>query len=357
LKFLSLASHESSEAKASFPYIVGIVIMTSNLPLNPLITLVLCTHNGARFLQAQLDSLLKQTYSNTEILIFDDASCDTTAQIIEKQAKLHSNISVYINNQRLGFIANFEQAISYWLAQKKSDYLAFCDQDDIWHSDKLMLSLKALKALETRHPNLPALVHCDLRLINAKNQQISPSFFASKNLSFPEKKSLGKLLGYNGVMGNTLLINRRLAKICLPFPPRLKYHDYWISLVNELFGKRKTIQKTLIDYRIHNKNTSNNRQAKAQDWKSVFPLTANKKLAIPFFCDRREPLIHYLLENFPDLSEADRVLLAEFQRYLKADMSRMEALLFLFKKGFLKQGWKHKVSLFFRLLVMSKPSH
>jgi hypothetical protein len=214
--------------------------------------------------------------------------------------------------------------------------------------------LKALNELETSYPKLPALVHCDLRLINASDQQINPSFFTSKNLHFSEKKSLSQLLGYNGVMGNTLLINRYLAKICLPFPPQLKYHDYWISLVNELFGKRKTLQEALIDYRIHDKNTSSNRQTKVQGWMSIFKPTTNKKLAIPFFDDQRKPLIHYLLQKFPDLNEDDRILLSKFQRYLNADMSRMEALHFLFQNGFLKQGWKHKASVFFRLLVMSK---
>ncbi len=323
----------------------------------PLISIILCTYNGEKFLQAQLDSLLKQTYENIEILIFDDASSDSTTQIVARYAQLHSSISLYNNGQRLGFIGNFEQAIIYWLEQCRSDYIALCDQDDVWHPDKLTQSLDALITLEALYPHLPALVHCDLRLINAKNQPIHASFFASKNLSFPNKKSLSKLLGYNGAMGNTLLINRPLAKICLPFPPQLKYHDYWISLVNELFGNRKTIQETLIDYRIHDKNTSNNRQTKAQGWMSIFKPITNKKLAIPFFCDQRKPLIHYLLQNFPNLCEDDRMLLLQFQRYLNAEMSRMEALHFLFQNGFLKQSWKHKSSVFFRLLVMSKTSH
>ena len=328
--------------------------MPSNIDSNPLISIILCTYNGERFLQAQLDSLLRQTYANIELLIFDDASCDTTLEILEKYAVLHANIVLSINNQRLGFIANFEQAIAYWLKQKRSDYMALCDQDDLWHPHKLALSLKELNELEASYPKLPALVHCDLRLINASDQQINPSFFASKNLHFSEKKSLAQLLGYNGVMGNTLLINRHLAKICLPFPPQLKYHDYWISLVNELFGKRKTIKQTLIDYRIHSKNTSNNRQAKGQGWRSVFKSVTHKKLALPFFDNHRAPLIDYLLRKFPDLNDDDRMLLLQFQRYLNADMSRIEALLFLFQNGFLKQGWKHKISVFFRLLVMSK---
>jgi glycosyltransferase involved in cell wall biosynthesis len=329
--------------------------MPSNTP--PSISILLCTYNGEKFLQAQLDSLLNQSFKTIEILIFDDASDDATPQIIETYSTLHANISLHINPQRLGFIINFEHAITYCLTHSPSDYIALCDQDDIWHPHKLTTSLKALKKLETRYPNFPALVHCDLRLINADNQQIHPSFFASKHLIFPNKKAVSTLLGYNGVMGNTLLINRHLAKICLPFPSQLKYHDYWISLINELFGKRKTIQQPLIDYRIHNKNTSNNRQSNPHHWKNNDYTIIDKKLAIPFLCDRREPIIHHLLQKYPEISANDRILLLQFHRYLSTDMGRIEAILFLFKNKFLKENWKHKVSVFWRLLIMKKQSH
>jgi glycosyltransferase involved in cell wall biosynthesis len=314
----------------------------------PFVSILLCTYNGEQFLQTLLDSLLTQSSVTVEILIFDDASDDTTTQIIETYGTLHANISLHINPQRLGFIANFEQAITYCLEHNPLSYIALCDQDDVWHSNKLITSCQALKELETHHPNLPALVHCDLRLINADNQQIHPSFFTSKILSFPDKKAVNKLLGYNGVMGNTLLINHRLARMCLPFPSQLKYHDYWISLVNELFGKRKTIQQPLIDYRIHTTNTSNNRLLAKQ---------GRKKLAIPFFCDQREPIIHHLLQKFPNLSDNDRILLLQFRRYLSADMNRIEAILFLFRNKFLKKNWAHKISVFCRLLITRKQSH
>lgn len=327
--------------------------MNNNKPI-PLISIILCTYQGERFLQTQLDSLLKQSYPTVEIHIFDDASTDATQHIIRHYAALHSTISFHINTQRMGFVANFEQAIAYCLKQKTTHYIALCDQDDRWHTDKLSVSIKALTQLEQQYPQRPALVHCDLRLIDAEDQLIHPSFFARKHLHFPNKKAVTTLLGYNGVMGNTLLINRFLANICLPFPPQLTYHDYWISLVNELFGKRKTLQHPLIDYRIHSNNTSNNRQKKGG---AIYQKIGRKKVELPFFSDQREPLIRYLLENYSDLTATDRALLLQFQRYLTVKMKRWEALLFLFQNGFLKKNGKHKLSVCFRLLIMSKPQH
>jgi glycosyltransferase involved in cell wall biosynthesis len=327
---------------------------SENPPSPLLISIILCTYQGEKFLQTQLDSLLNQSYANIEILIFDDASSDTTTQIIEKYTIRYPNIYLFKNHQRLGFVKNFEKAITYWLKQNKSDYLALCDQDDLWHSNKLTNSMTTLQELEQLHPNFPALVHCDLRLINTKNQVIQPSFFAYKSLDFPDNKALGKLLGYNGVMSNTLLINRHLANICLPFPPQLKYHDYWISIINELFGVRKTIQQPLIDYRIHQENTSNNRQKQKSHWWSFSFERLNKKLITPFYADNRKSTISYVLQKFSHLNTNDQMLLFQFQRYLSTDMNHREALLFLFQNGFLKQGWKHKASVCFRILVTDK---
>ncbi len=317
--------------------------------MTPLASILLCTFQGEKYLQQQLDSLLTQSYQNFNIYIFDDASTDNTVRIVKKYLSLHTNIYLNINKQQLGFVRNFEHAINMCLNQEKCHYFALCDQDDIWHKDKLFLSMRAMRILEINHPQKAALVHCNLRVVNDKLQEIAPSFFDYKNISLPSNTSVNKVLGYNGIMGNTLLINRHLAKACLPFPKPLKYHDYWISLVNELFGVRTTLAQTLIDYRIHQNNISNNKNItrKSKNWRFV----SFSQLPPPFLSDKREYTMQHLLTHYPDLKDDDRLLLIQYQRYLTADMGRIEALHFLFFKQFLKNGWKHKLSVFFRVLI------
>src|SRR4051812_21315110 len=98
------------------------------------LSIALCTWNGARFLQAQLDSYLAQRRRPDELVVCDDGSSDATMQILTQFAQ-HSPFPVRIsrNPQRLGVVANFEKAIG--LCQ--GDVIVLSDQDDVWNPDKL----------------------------------------------------------------------------------------------------------------------------------------------------------------------------------------------------------------------------
>lgn len=315
------------------------------------INILLCTFNGERFLPDLLNSLIKQSHSLFEIYIFDDASTDATPRILEGYSNKHTNIHLRFNTHRLGFINNFEQALHYVLAKTPTNHIAFCDQDDIWHKNKLADSQNALTVLEQQHPNKPALIHSNLQMIDENGNLITHSFFKQKSLSFPHHKSISTLLGYNGVMGNTLLINRQLAMLCLPFPKPLKYHDYWISSVNELFGVRTTLDKPLISYRIHNNNTSNNKRKTKTSLKTTFKKVLQRNYLLPFFHDQREHAIQHLLRHFPSLEADDRRFLEQYHQYLTAQTNRLEALAFLVNNRLLKPNWKHKLSVTFRVLL------
>ena len=61
------------------------------------VSIVLCTYNGAKYLQEQLDSILAQTYPLHEIIIQDDGSTDNTWQILEEYEEKHPLIHIYHN--------------------------------------------------------------------------------------------------------------------------------------------------------------------------------------------------------------------------------------------------------------------
>mgnify|MGYP003081550613 FL=1 len=61
------------------------------------VSIVLCTYNGAKYLQEQLDSILAQTYPMHEIIIQDDGSTDNTWQILEKYEEKYPLIHIYHN--------------------------------------------------------------------------------------------------------------------------------------------------------------------------------------------------------------------------------------------------------------------
>lgn len=302
-----------------------------------LISIALCTYQAEVFLASQLNSVLTQSHQNIEIHIFDDCSSDSTLSIVSSYEESHSNIHLHINESRLGFVKNFEQAIA--VLSSKNGYIALCDQDDIWHSNKLASCLRALKLLEKKHPNKPVLVHSDLRMVNDKGQCIHSSFFKYKHLELPTEKSLAKILGYNGVMGNTVLMNNTLARLALPFPESLKYHDYWLALVNETFGVRATLNEQLIDYRIHNHNASDNRLSK--------PI--KKRSSLPFMEDSREKTLAYFLSHY-EVEKKDKEVITAFYDYLCLKKSRVSLVFLLLKYEFLRNNWRYRFRVFRRLL-------
>ncbi|WP_299880751.1 glycosyltransferase family 2 protein [uncultured Cocleimonas sp.] len=297
------------------------------------IHVILCCYQGEKYISKQLDSILAQDYPLIEIHVSDDCSVDSTLSIVSEYCAKYPNISFYRNHKNLGFLKNFESS----LERVSGKYFALCDQDDIWCTDKLSLSMQELQFLENSYPDKPILIHSDLELINDQDEVIESSFFTKKGLVFSETKSLALILGHCGVMGNTILMNRNLIEKALPFPVQLKYHDYWFALINECFGVRKTISKPLVKYRLHDTNTSNNK------------LIKTKSNTLPFMQDNRFQTIEYLLSNY-DLFPEDEPIVKSFYDYLSLKQSRFSHFMFLLNNNFFKRSFFYRINAFFKIM-------
>jgi glycosyltransferase involved in cell wall biosynthesis len=106
----------------------------------PLVSIAMCTYNGAKFMAKQLESIINQTYKNLEIVIVDDRSTDDTVAIVEQFAKNDERIKFYQNETNLGFNKNFEKAVNL----TTGDYISISDQDDIWLPTKIEDLLNAI---------------------------------------------------------------------------------------------------------------------------------------------------------------------------------------------------------------------
>jgi glycosyltransferase involved in cell wall biosynthesis len=212
------------------------------------ISIAMTTYNGAKYIEAQLDSLLSQTLPPEEIVICDDCSTDGTAAILARYAK-SDLIKVYINERQLGVIENFKQAVSFC---SSTNFIALADQDDVWHSDKLQLQAKALNNFDAA---VPALVYTDLALVDRDLQLISPSFMRVLNIR-PEKESLGSLLYGNFITGCTIMFNSSMRPYFLQTPKEAYMHDAWLGLVAFSIGKQTYIPRPLINYRQHGSNVT-----------------------------------------------------------------------------------------------------
>ncbi len=216
------------------------------------ISIALCTHNGAKYLPLQLKSIVSQRVQPYEIVICDDLSSDNTVSMIQEfasSAKIPTRI--YYNAERIGVIANFSKAISLC----RGEYVALCDQDDIWLSEKLELTLKKMKEAEGKYGSeIPLLVHTDLTVINSEDEPIASSFMRMQKLQPRHADILKMLPVQNIVTGCTVLINRRLADLAIPISGNAVIHDWWLALLASTSGKMIYEPKPTVLYRKHSDN-------------------------------------------------------------------------------------------------------
>ena len=95
------------------------------------LSICLATYNGVQFVVRQLDTVIKQLQDIDEIIVVDDCSTDDTVQFI--QHTYGDRVKVFVNEQNMGAIKNFEKAISL----ATGDIIFLCDQDDIWEDHKV----------------------------------------------------------------------------------------------------------------------------------------------------------------------------------------------------------------------------
>lgn len=219
----------------------------------PQIHILLAAYNGAAHLRAQLDSLLAQDYTDFQVIVSDDGSSDETPLILDEYAAAHpARIVLYRSGRRFGSA----QSHFWHLMEAFSDtpYLMFCDQDDIWHPNKIRVTMEQMRHLDT-DPAVPCLVHTDLRVVSGDLQEIAPSFLRYSGLD-GENITFNRLLVQNVVTGCTVLINRSLAKLALSAPREkdMQMHDWWLALLASACGLIAYVPRATIDYRQHGTN-------------------------------------------------------------------------------------------------------
>jgi|AGTN01.1.fsa_nt_gi Glycosyltransferases involved in cell wall biogenesis len=237
------------------------------------ISVALCTYNGEKYIEEQLNSILTQHYTIDEIQIGDDGSTDNTINIINRLKKRFKEIYLTINPERLGIVKNFENTIK----RCSGDYICLSDQDDIWHSNKLEVIIPVLE----RNPKIKA-CFTNASLIDEKGNKIVGSLWES----FGAKKgsecllSTERLFEYllrlgNIATGATMVLKSERIKSLLPFRQRYDYefHDLLIARSLAMNKEIIPIDEELIDYRLHKNQQASTFNEKY--WAELFFLKKN----------------------------------------------------------------------------------
>lgn len=213
------------------------------------IIILLSIYNGEKYLKQQLDSLKNQTLKDFEIIARDDGSCDDSLDILEQY-----NCKILESKNNIGVKASFATLLEYALKNSEAEYFMFCDQDDVWNSDKVEKTHEKMQELKKIYgKDALLLVHTDLEVVNENLEILSPSLWKSEHIN-PKANTLNKLLMQNTITGCTIMINRSLAAKSLSISDKAIMHDWWIGLVASAFGKIGFIEESTMKYRQHAKN-------------------------------------------------------------------------------------------------------
>lgn len=109
---------------------------------NPRVTIGLPVHNGERFLEAALDSIMAQDFTDFELIVSDNASTDGTAEILRARAAKDPRMMVYWNETNLGGAANFNRV----LGLARGEYFRWAGHDDLMDPGMLGACVEALDA-------------------------------------------------------------------------------------------------------------------------------------------------------------------------------------------------------------------
>ncbi len=223
------------------------------------VLVLLPVYNGADWLRDQLDSILAQRDVHSIVLCRDDGSTDVSPAILDQFAQRYPGRILMVRDEEgsLGASGSFSHLMQIALRDhmdKTPDLpVALADQDDVWHPDRLSVTLMALQDAGHGQRELPVLVHTDLRVVDADLREVAPSMVRYQGLQ-PWRTGLVAQMLSNPVTGCTVLCNRALLQRALPVPPEAVMHDWWLTLMATLYGRRVYMDRPLVDYRQHGNN-------------------------------------------------------------------------------------------------------
>lgn len=208
--------------------------------------ILMCTRNGAPWIEEQLDSFLGQTYPHWSLWVSDDGSDDNTLSILHRFAKKHpSRVARIITGPGRGSAANFLHLICH--RDLPSGIVALSDQDDVWMPDKLARATSQLRS----EGDAPCVWSARYFFNDASLGRPKPSPL------WPRPPSLGNAVAQNILSGHTLTLNAAALQIIRKAGPvEVPHHDWWIYLLMTATRARVLCDPHIaLHYRQHGHNT------------------------------------------------------------------------------------------------------
>ena len=217
---------------------------------NPLVSICVPTLNRASFLCECIQSILKQSYSNFQIIISDNASTDNTEEIVSSFSD--DRISYFKNDKTIDLASNINRAIEH----AKGEYITVFHDDDIMYPDNIKEKVEVLN-----NNSSVGMAHSDIKRINENSKVIGKHWAKAHNTDFHIKgKDFFELLltDNNPVCAPSVMFRRRLLDKTGPFNQTLNYScdwNLWMKIACN--ADIAYVNKPLIYYRCHEDMVTN----------------------------------------------------------------------------------------------------
>ncbi|WP_314590264.1 glycosyltransferase family 2 protein [Paenibacillus terrigena] len=299
------------------------------------VQVLMSTYNGEAFLDEQLQSILQQSYTEVSILVRDDGSKDNTVSVIDRIIEKNPGEIVLISGVNLGVVQSFFELLR--VSDDDASYYCFCDQDDVWMSDKIERAIRGLQSCTAAGMFFTStmLVDQDLKEIKVwpSPHEREPSFYNS--------------LVQNIAVGATMVINKaaRDLLICkIPNTNNLLMHDWWAYTCISAFGEVLYDSNPTIYYRQHGKNVVGGNTTVIQKWKKKwesFRKHSGDKLL------RRQAI--EFANHYGSQLEAEK--LNQLQLFIQSRRSLKQRLNYLHKSKLYRQSWTENQLFKFLVLI------
>lgn len=184
---------------------------------NSLVSIIMPMYNAEEFIKDSIHSVLKQSYSNWELLIIDDCSTDRSKQIVFEYIKKSKKIKYLKHKNNLGV----SEARNTGIKNSRGRFIAFLDTDDIWTPKKLEKQIKFMR------DNNYIFTYTSYYIVDENNNK------TGKDLKAPEKLNFENLLKGNNIGCFTVIIDKKeISEIEMP---KIKHEDFatWLDILSQ----------------------------------------------------------------------------------------------------------------------------
>ena len=219
----------------------------------PSISVAMATYNGGRFLREQLESLVAQHRPPIEVQIGDDGSTDDTAAIVaEFAARAPFPVHFHRNEEQLGFGENFIRTAR----RCRGEWIAYCDQDDVWLPEKLE---RCARAIAEGPPELALVAHNAIVVDEALRPLRSLYDYPERRLARRlETEPDWHCVGFSQVVRARLVQDvPSRPRPSVPGHPWRESHDVWTAILANATGSVLFLGPPLALYRRHESTVTN----------------------------------------------------------------------------------------------------